>query len=205
MVGDSIIDSNPYVDEGHDTCSVLERQLTGTGTVVDKIAVDGFTTDNVLHQLKYLKSEGYGSFNKEKTVAVLSVGGNDALQLRGVLYQPVQIVAQAFTAILEPLRTFRSNYSRILETLIENHEKVIAMTVYNKIPIGVTEEEFTALSLFNDIITEEVGMKKSAGANIDLLDLRVVCDEAEDYSDVSPIEPSHQGSQKIVKHLLEKL
>jgi hypothetical protein len=32
-----------------------------------------------------------------------------------------------------------------------------------------------------------------------VIDLRIVCDQAKDYSDVSPIEPSGQGGAKIAQ------
>jgi len=213
MVGDSIIDSNPYVDQGHDTCSVLMRELDRQGFEdidVQKWAVDGYTTRDVINQIyKFRRASLYGfdandTSKKPNTTAVLSVGGNDALQSRFVMDQYTNRVVDAFSLIERPLSLFRDNYRELLQTMVDGEwERLIVFTIYNKIPQVITVAEKTALALFNDVITEEVAKHKLAGANIELLDLRVICDEPEDYSYVSPIEPSHQGSQKIVKHLLE--
>jgi hypothetical protein len=50
LVGDSVFDNVPYVDEGKDTVSVLRRELSSIVTV-DSVAVDGYTTIEVLFQL----------------------------------------------------------------------------------------------------------------------------------------------------------
>ena len=50
----------------------------------------------------------------------------------------------------------------------------------------------TALSLFNDVITREL-----IRLRWDVLDLRDLLVDAEDYSAVSPIEPSDGGGKKI--------
>jgi len=34
---------------------------------------------------------------------------------------------------------------------------------------------------------------------VPVIDLRIVCNEAEDYSDISPIEPSGKGGAKIAQ------
>ena len=72
-------------------------------------------------------------------------------------------------------------------------------TVYNKIPTGPTlpNEALTALALFNDVITEEVNKK-----HLQLIDLRVICDSDDCYSEVSPIEPSKEGGRRIVQAIL---
>ena len=215
LLGDSIIDNAPYVERGHDTCNVLMRKLDEEGFEgidVQKAAVDGYTTDDVInqiHRFRNNKLHGFDASNiskKPMTTAVLSVGGNDALQSRFVMDQYVNTVLGAFTLIDRPLSLFRESYQNLLKMLVEGEfEKLIVMTIYNKIPDVIVNAEKNALSLFNDIITEEVSKHQMAGANIDLLDLRVICDEPEDYSVLSPIEPSHQGSQKIVNALINKL
>lgn len=47
--------------------------------------------------------------------------------------------------------------------------------------------------MFNDCIFHE-----AIRSGLPILDLRLVCNEPEDYAAVSPIEPSVQGGQKIV-------
>ena len=48
--------------------------------------------------------------------------------------------------------------------------------------------------MFNDVI-----MRETASRGLPIIDLRSVCDSPEDYSDVSPIEPSAIGGEKIAR------
>lgn len=215
MMGDSIIDNNPYVPQKCDTVSVLMQKLDEEGfdgVEVQKWAVDGYTTEDVSNQIyKFRVGKLHGfdvndTSKKPNTIGVLSVGGNDALQSRFVLDQYTNKVVDAFSLIERPLSLFREKYAGLLRAMVNGEwERLIVFTIYNKIPQVISTAEKTALALFNDVITEEVSKHQIAGANIDLLDLRVICNEPEDYSYVSPIEPSHQGSQKIVNALINKL
>ena len=49
------------------------------------------------------------------------------------------------------------------------------------------------LALFNEVIVEEAVSRR-----LPLIDLRLTCCESGEYSELSPIEPSEQGGQKIV-------
>jgi hypothetical protein len=42
-------------------------------------------------------------------------------------------------------------------------------------------------------------VREAFAARLPIIDLRSVCTEAEDYSEISPIEPSDQGGGKIAK------
>jgi hypothetical protein len=87
----------------------------------------------------------------------------------------------------------------MLKALLEKHPKLVACTIYNRIP-EVPKEALTALALFNEVILEEACKRKLA-----VIDLRTICNEKEDYSAVSPIEPSHQGGIKIVNTIKKVL
>ena len=64
-------------------------------------------------------------------------------------------------------------------------------TIYNGVP-DLPAESRTALGLFNDIITEEAGLR-----GIEVIDLRIVCAKPECYSEISSIEPSDHGAEQI--------
>ena len=71
LFGDSVIDNTAYVPEGKDTASQL-RELLPSHTIHNK-AVDG------MHAYDFLT--GIGQKNPHPVEhAVLSIGGNDALQ-----------------------------------------------------------------------------------------------------------------------------
>ena len=48
--------------------------------------------------------------------------------------------------------------------------------------------------MYNEII-----LKEAFAINASVIDLRLICNEKEDYSTISPIEPSGQGARKIVE------
>jgi hypothetical protein len=68
---------------------------------------------------------------------------------------------------------------------------VAVCTIYDAIP-ALGRAEKAALTLFNDIIFREAFV-----AGLPVADLRLVCTRSDDYSPLSPIEPSHVGGAKI--------
>ena len=151
-------------------------------------AVDGHTTENLLKILTALPEKVDPSQS-----AVISIGGNDALQAQWVLYQPTAAVGLAFRELQPVLQTFRANYIRVLEEALKRFavNNLRVCTIYNGVP-DLPEESRTALGLYNDIITEEAGLR-----GIEVIDLRIVCAKTECYSDISSIEPSNHGAEQI--------
>jgi hypothetical protein len=72
-------------------------------------------------------------------------------------------------------------------------------TVYDAVP-GLEPPLKAGLSLFNDVI-----VRLAAEHRLPVLDLRLVCDQPQDYSSLSPIEPSGRGSAKIARGLIDLL
>lgn len=64
-------------------------------------------------------------------------------------------------------------------------------TIFDAVP-DLEQIATTALSFFNDVILTE-----AITAGLPVVDLRRVCTEREDYSYLSPIEPSFKGGAKI--------
>jgi hypothetical protein len=58
----------------------------------------------------------------------------------------------------------------------------------------------TALAIFNEIILREAFIAK-----VPVIDLRLICDDPADYSEVSAIEPSAAGGEKIVQAIVRLL
>jgi hypothetical protein len=46
--------------------------------------------------------------------------------------------------------------------------------------------------MFNEVI-----LREAISAGLKIIDLRLVCTESSDYSELSPIEPSRTGGEKI--------
>ncbi|WP_020410543.1 SGNH/GDSL hydrolase family protein [Hahella ganghwensis] len=186
LLGDSIFDNASYVDAGE---SVAER-LTGLVSQVDQVtllAVDGGVTTDVFGQLK--------KFPAGATHVVVSCGGNDALRVADILNKPVSSIGEGLDELRRILDQFRSNYCAMLNAIVRLNAQLTVCTIYNHVP-EVTERALTALALFNEILLEE-----AAALKLPVIDLRLVCRDFEDYSSISPIEPSGQGSIKIAKKI----
>lgn len=88
---------------------------------------------------------------------------------------------------------FGHAYRRMLTAVMAAKLPTAVCTVYDSIP-GLDAGSLTALATFNDCITRE-----AVRAQLPILDLRVLCDRATDYSSHSPIEPSVRGGEKIAR------
>lgn len=59
---------------------------------------------------------------------------------------------------------------------------------------GLSEAENSASAMYNEIILEVAFAEK-----LPVVDLRLICGNASDYSTLSPIEPSSIGGKKITR------
>jgi len=213
LLGDSILDNARYVELGDAVASQLRR---ATDIPIQLVAVDGDVTTDLLESV--FPSLRIGGMDERfeaderssllvpspKTGAILSIGGNDALGRAQVLSQEARRGMDALSFLIPIVDEFRRNYVAVLDELLSIYEKehIRVCTIYNKIPTApashLPKETMLALGLFNDVITEEVNRR-----GLRLIDLRVICDSADCYSDVSPIEPSEDGGRRIVKAILE--
>ena len=182
LIGDSIFDNGGYVDEGDSVIEQLSQKLADN-IKATLLAVDGDVTDDVYAQLENLPDD--------TTHAFISCGGNDALRIASVLNKPVESVGHAMDVFTEIKNQFEERYSRMVRAVCNKVENVTICTVHDSVP-EYTERALTALSIFNEVI-----LKEAFRVNAPVIDLRLVCNEAQDYSPVSPIEPSKYGAKKI--------
>lgn len=182
LIGDSIFDNASYVEEG---CSVYDLLSAAFPTdTVTLLAVDGDVTTDVHTQLF--------SLPKDATHVFVSCGGNDALRSAPILQDSVASVSEALEKLHAVTEQFRKNYSAMLDQIIDRFPAPTFCTIHRHVP-ELPEDSATALSLFNEIILEEVVKRYCS-----IIDLRILCNEASDYSPISPIEPSVYGGKKIV-------
>jgi lysophospholipase L1-like esterase len=187
LLGDSIFDNAVYVPGELSVSEQLKNRLSDDWQTT-LLAVDGDVTIDVSDQLKKLPDDA--------SHLIVSVGGNDALQHIRILEEPARSSSEVLLKLADIQNTFRGNYSRMIESVLEYQLPVIVCTIYDQMPFPV-EEAFTrmirtTLSVFNDCIIRE-----AARCGVGVLDLRLVCDNASHYSSVSPIEPSAKGGEKI--------
>ncbi len=182
LVGDSIFDNAAYVP-GQPAVIDQLRACLAANWQATLLARDGAVCSDVDGQVRML--------TEDVTHVCLSVGGNDALRASGVLQDTRMSCSDGFDRLVEVQLRFRAAYQRTLELLLARQLPTIACTIYSRVP-GLTPRECMGLSLFNDVITEVVSR-----CGIPLIDLRSLCDEPRDYAEVSPIEPSVLGGEKI--------
>ena len=80
----------------------------------------------------------------------------------------------------------------MLDRILERRLPTAVCTIYDARFPDPQEQRLvvTALSIFNDVITREAFARR-----LPLIDLRLICDEPDDYA--NPIEPSAKGGDKI--------
>lgn len=190
LLGDSIFDNGLYVPGGAPVIEHLRRGLPAgwKGTLV---AVDGHTVAGIADQLKRVPADA--------THLVVSAGGNDALLAAGLLREPAVTVGDALATIAEPLSEFRAAYRAMLASVLALGKPTAVCTIYDAVPV-IGNAERAALAGFNDTIS-----RAATGAGIPLIDLRVLCDHPDDYSPLSPIEPSVTGGAKIADAICRML
>lgn len=186
LAGDSIFDNAAYVI-GQACLTEQLSELVGQEDDVVMVAVDGHCVVDVKGQLEHLPERASHIF--------VSAGGNDALS-------NYQVLMDEFLSSFELLQRwstiqsgFRTAYRNMLEAVTALNRHAAVCTIYDAVP-GVEPEALTALSLFNDVIVSE-----AVATGLPIVDLRRICTNPDDYSDISTIEPSCCGGAKIAAAL----
>jgi hypothetical protein len=188
LLGDSIFDNAKYVPGRPSLIEQLQRSISH-GSRATLLAQDGATVEDVPRQLRQCPNDA--------THLVLSVGGNDALSASHLLRESVVTVSEALGVLGQALREFETLYQQLIDTLVATQRPLVICTIYDSIP-GLELPDHTALRGFNEIITRTAFAKR-----LPLIDLRIVCGHARDYSSVSPIEPSEHGGDKIASRIAQ--
>lgn len=127
---------------------------------------------------------------------MLSVGGNDALGCMSKLETSISSVKQGLVLLTKIKADFQASYRELISTVLRLNKPLMVCTVYDHVP-GLPTELGTALGMFNDVILREAIQNR-----LPVLDLRMICTEPQDYSVVSPIEPSSLGGAKLVDRMV---
>jgi hypothetical protein len=189
LLGDSIFDNAAYVPDGLPVIEQVRQCLSNSGDRASLLAVDGDCIHDVPRQLKQLPVDATHLF--------ISVGGNDALRYAGFLRNTSASLSVALQQLASMKTEFSQRYQGMLETVLVLNQPTVICTIYDQCPTldpGLRLLAFTALSMFNDCIT-----RQAIQLGLPLIDLRIICSEASDYSSISPIEPSTTGGQKIAR------
>ncbi|QGZ38187.1 GDSL-like lipase/acylhydrolase family protein [Pseudoduganella flava] len=191
LLGDSVFDNARYVPQNSEVQAHLRERL-GAVHRVTLLAQDGAVLANVPGQLKAIKG-----LAQPPSHLVISAGGNNVLGLVPAMQSTVRTVQQAADLLAAWQTEFRREYLAMLDAVRALGTPYAVSTVYDSVP-GLAPGSRGALALFNDVILREAARRR-----VPVLDLRLVCDQAADYSDMSPIEPSAQGGRKIAAAIAE--
>jgi hypothetical protein len=186
LLGDSIFDNGVYVP-GKPAVIDQVRGTLPTGWQATLLAVDGNVIADIARHITSLPAGA--------THLAISTGGNDALGYSAILNQPAQSVAEVVSALAEIQAEFRREYHEMLAVVATHRLPTVVCTIYDAIP-GLQRDAACALELFNAVI-----LRAAISAGIPVLDLRLLCDHASDFSSISPIEPSVLGGAKIATAL----
>ncbi len=189
LVGDSVFDNVPYVDEGKDTVSALKRELSSIATV-DSVAVDGYTTIEVLFQLV----EGVLKDKPKYDFIFLSIGGNDLLVNQEVYLDP----SIGPENKLDFLDKVGKRFNTIYSTLREMSDHVYWLGVYTPhFAPNMFDEDYIRLA---KQAIQDVNRRFRLGVSPKyMLSTSSILNKPEDFTQV--IEPSAIGSEKLVKEL----
>ena len=190
LIGDSIFDNAIYVPGGPAVIDHV-RNLLPSPWQATLIAHDGDVVADVASQIPKIPEQA--------SHLVVSIGGNDALQSMDIMSLPASSVMSALGHLTEVRRQFQRAYRAMLWQLLEMQRPTAVCTIYDAVP-GLTPELQTALCIFNDTIVRE-----ACSARIPVIDIRTICTEASDYSEISPIEPSVAGGRKIAEAIAKWL
>jgi hypothetical protein len=188
LLGDSIFDNERYVPDRPPVIEQVRGRLPA-GWKATLLAVDGDIAEDVPKRLRHLPADATHLF--------VSAGGNNALGWGGILRDPACTVGEAMLLLAEVGAKFRGGYHEMLREVLALGKPTAVCTIYDAIPM-LGDAERAGLGFFNEII-----LREAFAAVLPVLDLRLVCTRADDYSHLSPIEPSHLGGAKIAKLIAE--
>jgi hypothetical protein len=184
LVGDSIFDNAAYTRGEPDVVGHLQALLPATWQAT-LLAVDGAMVKDVSRQLAALPAS--------VTHVVMSVGGNDAIMNSDLLNTPSRGSAETLLLFSQRLDPFESAYRETMAQISGTSRRAAVCTIYNgALEPGQARLARVALMTFNDVI-----LRAAFEHNVDVIDLRLVCTDREDYANA--IEPSGRGALKIAK------
>ncbi|RYG73550.1 SGNH/GDSL hydrolase family protein [bacterium] len=184
LLGDSIFDNGGYVRPGEpDVIRQVQAKLPG-GWQATLAAVDGDFVEDVAKQLTKMPPTA--------THLAISAGGNNALDEAKVLLEMTGSMAGALLRLAQIAERFQTSYRSMIEDVLQWGLPTMVCTIYEGNAADPMQQKLqaTALKIFNDII-----LRQAIIAGLPVLDLRLVCDQPEDYA--NPIEPSAIGGDKI--------
>jgi GDSL-like Lipase/Acylhydrolase family len=185
LLGDSIFDNKAYVGSGPEVVEQLAAALP-SGWTATLNARDGSTTSDIEDQIERLPGGA--------THLVVSVGGNNALEEKGLIEEKASSAAEVLNKLSKIESEFQASYRAMLDGVLATKLPVAVCTIYSARYQDPDTRRIaaTGLTVFNDVITRE-----AFGRGLPLIDLRLIFNDDADYA--NDVEPSVEGGAKIAK------
>ena len=185
LLGDSIFDNKAYVGSGPDVI-VQVREALPSGWSATLAAIDGAMTADVKTQLKTVPEDA--------THLIVSVGGNDALQEKGLIEESARSVAEVLDKLAKLKAVFEKSYAAMLDSVVARNLPIAVCTIYDARYQDPAARKIAAagLAIFNDTI-----LREAFARGLPVIDLRLMFDDDADYA--NDIEPSVKGGAKIAR------
>ncbi len=129
---------------------------------------------------------------RRPTVAVLSVGGNDAVGHIGLLEHRNTTSSAILGQLLHIADDFEREYEAVAKSLSAEAERTVLCTIYE---VQLEPPEYATLARVPLAVLNDRIVRTASRLGLDVLDLRSVCADREDF--VLQIEPSAEGARKI--------
>ena len=189
LLGDSVFDNKFYVGDAPDVVNHL-RSMLPVGWKATLCAIDGSTISDIEAQVRNVP--------KDASCLFVSVGGNDALMKRNVLFTTLDGLS-LLTELGRIAEEFRADYMIAIEQVCHLEKPTCLCTIYNGNMVqDIAAPTVAAVAVLNDKIYSVANEK-----HLPVIDLRRICNRPEDYA--NPIEPSDIGGRKIASAILEHI
>jgi hypothetical protein len=182
LVGDGILANGAHTKGEPDTAAGLRGLLPAW--TVSLVAAEGSTIADVATQLVNVTGP--------VDIAVLSVGGNDAMRHVDFLQQPASSSGETLDALIAMADGFAGMYERVVKTVRERAPRLVLCTIYEPPLVGknTANRARVLLTVLNDGI-----LRAAYRWGLDVLDLRAICTGTGDFT--LQISPSAAGAAKI--------
>lgn len=184
LVGDGILANGAHTKGAPDSAAAL-RQLLPAWTV-SLVAGEGSTMSDVESQLVKLPAD--------VDLAVLSVGGNDAMRHVDLLQLPAASSGETLDALIAMADGFAGIYERVVKSVRERVSRLVLCTMYEPPLVGknTANRARVLLTMLNDGV-----FRAAYRRGLDVLELRAICTDAADFT--QQISPSATGAAKIAR------
>ena len=184
LVGDGILANGAHTKGAPDSAAAL-RQLLPAWTV-SLVAGEGSTMNDVESQLVKLPAD--------VDLAVLSVGGNDAMRHVDLLQLPAASSGETLDALIAMADGFAGIYDRVVKSVCDRVRRLVLCTMYEPPLVGksTANRARVLLTMLNDGV-----FRAAYRRGLDVLELRAICRDAADFT--QQISPSATGAAKIAR------